>query len=303
MHQWAQKSVHEKRAQWSAHWIIALQGASLRGRQLYFNFQVLQTLFSRRQTSKAPFLTLRVATPSRAPGQAPLVDWKWEHQNWVQQSGASGIRNQEISSATLVQTVNPRREEESIRNAENICKQPVNGDRSEPAGSWVFFCTVHQVTESPNHRVGADLEHVGGVWMEMRFQLRGWGQLGCSALELAHGLQSVSPQSCSRLSIYFAIWWRWFDDCWEVNTQMARFARMFPNRTPFFANCVSGRIAGLRRFARIARTLWKQEFFFLRIDSLWENWMGGFRKGGFQITDWTSPQTRRRNSKRSIDFK
>ena len=43
---------------------------SERGRQLYFTFpSAPDPLF---QASKAPFLTLRVATPSRAPRQAPL---------------------------------------------------------------------------------------------------------------------------------------------------------------------------------------------------------------------------------------
>ena len=48
----------------------ALQGAPLRGRQLYFTFPgALDPLF---KASKAPFLTLRVATLSGAPRQAPL---------------------------------------------------------------------------------------------------------------------------------------------------------------------------------------------------------------------------------------
>ena len=47
-----------------------LQGAPPRGRQLYFVFSsVPDPLF---KASKAPFLTLRVATPSGAPRQAPL---------------------------------------------------------------------------------------------------------------------------------------------------------------------------------------------------------------------------------------
>ena len=47
-----------------------LQGAPLRGRQLYLTFPgAPDPLF---KASKAPFLTLRVATPSGAPRQAPL---------------------------------------------------------------------------------------------------------------------------------------------------------------------------------------------------------------------------------------
>ena len=47
-----------------------LQGARPRGRQLYFTFpSAPDPLF---KASKAPFLTLRVATPSGAPCQAPL---------------------------------------------------------------------------------------------------------------------------------------------------------------------------------------------------------------------------------------
>ena len=47
-----------------------LQGAPPRGRQLYFNFpSAPDPLF---KASKAPFLTLRVATPSGAPRQALL---------------------------------------------------------------------------------------------------------------------------------------------------------------------------------------------------------------------------------------
>ena len=47
-----------------------LQGAPPRGRQLYFTFpSAPDPLF---KASKAPFLTLRVATPSGAPRQAPL---------------------------------------------------------------------------------------------------------------------------------------------------------------------------------------------------------------------------------------
>ena len=49
-----------------------LQGASPRGRPLYFTFQVLQTLF---KASTALILTLGVATPSGAPPQAPLEDY------------------------------------------------------------------------------------------------------------------------------------------------------------------------------------------------------------------------------------
>ena len=36
--------------------------------------------------------------------------------------------------------------------------------------------------------------------------------------------------------------------------------------------------------------------------NLWENRMGGFRKGGFSNKQ-ICPQTRRRNSKRSVNFK
>ena len=47
-----------------------LEGAPPRGRQLYFTFpSAPDPLF---RTLKAPFLTLRVATPSGAPRQAPL---------------------------------------------------------------------------------------------------------------------------------------------------------------------------------------------------------------------------------------
>ena len=47
-----------------------LQGAPPRGRQLYFTFPYApDPLF---KASKAPFLTLRVATPSKAPRQGPL---------------------------------------------------------------------------------------------------------------------------------------------------------------------------------------------------------------------------------------
>ena len=47
-----------------------LQGARQRGRQLYFTLpSAPDPLF---KASKAPFLTLRVATPSGAPRQAPL---------------------------------------------------------------------------------------------------------------------------------------------------------------------------------------------------------------------------------------
>ena len=47
-----------------------LQGAPPRGRQVYFTFQSAPgPLF---KASKAPFLTLRVATPSGHPRQAPL---------------------------------------------------------------------------------------------------------------------------------------------------------------------------------------------------------------------------------------
>ena len=48
----------------------ALQGAPPTGRQLYFTFPSAPDLFFK--ASKAPFLTLRVATPSGAPCQAPL---------------------------------------------------------------------------------------------------------------------------------------------------------------------------------------------------------------------------------------
>ena len=48
-----------------------LQGAALRGRQLYFIFPTPPDPLVK--ASKAPFLTLRVATPSGAPRQAPLA--------------------------------------------------------------------------------------------------------------------------------------------------------------------------------------------------------------------------------------
>ena len=47
-----------------------LQGAPPRGRQLYLTFPRALDPFCK--ASKAPFLTLRVATPSGAPRQAPL---------------------------------------------------------------------------------------------------------------------------------------------------------------------------------------------------------------------------------------
>ena len=47
-----------------------LQGAPPRGRQLYFTFAGVSDPFFK--ASKAPFLTLRVATPSGAPRQGPL---------------------------------------------------------------------------------------------------------------------------------------------------------------------------------------------------------------------------------------
>ena len=51
-----------------------LQGAPPRGRQLYFNFpSAPDPLF---KAPKAPFLTLRVATPSGAPRQALLDQWQ-----------------------------------------------------------------------------------------------------------------------------------------------------------------------------------------------------------------------------------
>ena len=51
-----------------------LQGAPPRGRQLYFTFpSAPDPLF---KASKAPFLTLKVATPSGAPHQAPFETLK-----------------------------------------------------------------------------------------------------------------------------------------------------------------------------------------------------------------------------------
>ena len=70
------KRKEHKKAQVSAIFLDfhrLLQGTPPRGRQLYFTFpSALDPLF---KASEAPFLTLRVATPSGAPRQAPLEIW------------------------------------------------------------------------------------------------------------------------------------------------------------------------------------------------------------------------------------
>ena len=54
-----------------------LQGTPPRGRQLYFTFpSAPDPLF---KASRAPFLTLRVATPSGAPRQAPLEYYRYKY--------------------------------------------------------------------------------------------------------------------------------------------------------------------------------------------------------------------------------
>ena len=61
---------------WQARIHRALQGAPPTGRQLYFTFPSAPDPFFK--VSKAPFLTLRVATPSGAARQAPLEGYRNE---------------------------------------------------------------------------------------------------------------------------------------------------------------------------------------------------------------------------------